>query len=191
MNNEPVMHPRTATSINIALVLASTLWLAAGCSEPEPEPIEPLPGELEAGVAIDGRGFVSVDDGAEFILAPGAQGGFHIWVNLRLRGVSGELYVEREARRVIDDELVSRAIRQYVPVPDDALSNWWENPDAMPSFLCPAPLGIQVNDQELVFEVRVTTEDGTVMAADQMSMTVRCPEGAQAEFCLDICSGNP
>ena len=186
------MKPRTTSiSIHTGIFLALSLaWLAAGCSGSEEEP-DPLPGDLEAGVALDGHGFVSVEDGDEFTLAPGAQGGFHIWVNLRLRGVSGDLYVEREARRTSDDELVSRSIRQYVPVPDDALSDWWENPDAMPSFLCPAPIGIQVNDQELLFDVRVTTEDGTPMAADQMIVTVHCPDGAQAEFCLDICSGNP
>lgn len=188
------MKPRATLSMHATSFLCAAVWLAAfGCAEPveEPEPSPPLPGELEAGVAVDGQGFTTVGESAEFTLEPGAQGGFHIWVNLRLLGVSGELYVEREARRVVDGELVSKAIRQYLLVPDDALSDWWENPDPMPSFLCPAPLGLQVNDQELLFDVRVTTEDGAVMAADQMTLTARCPDGAQAEFCLDICSGNP
>jgi hypothetical protein len=181
-----------------ALLLASLLACGGGDvpvgpdAGPDAAP-EPA-GELEVGTAVgtDGSGFAAVEDGADVVLTAGIQGGFHIWVNVRVSGFAGEYYLEWDARRVSDDALVSRAIPQYLAVGEEALDGgWWENPSSMPSFMCPTPIGIKVNDEELYFDVRVVDADDRVMAQDTLSVVARCPEGELAEFCSDICSGEP
>lgn len=172
-------------SAGIALIVL----MASGCDMEEPM-IEPPSTNLQVGIAeLDGLGFVPVVDGEDFVLQSGAQGGFHVWVNVQVHGLAGEFYIERDARRVTDDVLVSRAIPQYINIADDAMDAWWDHPEGMPSFMCPSPIGIKVFDEELYFEVRITDDQDEVVAEDQMVLRVRCPEGMQAEFCREICSG--
>lgn len=183
-------------SLLMALLMALLMVLLMACvaDEPEPDPDpEPVPGLLEIGTAIgeDGSGFAAIDDGTEVPLTAGIQGGFHIWLNVKVSGIAGEYYLEWDARRVVDDELVSRAIPQYIDVADDAMTDWWENPRGMPSFMCPTPIGIKVYDEELYFDLRIVDEDDQVMARDTLFVVARCPQGMHADFCRDICSGEP
>ena len=72
--------------------------LAGACVEMDDPIVDPPDIELEAGIAeADGLGFAPIVDGSDFVLEPGAQGGFHVWVNLRVHGLAGEYYVERDA----------------------------------------------------------------------------------------------
>jgi hypothetical protein len=172
-----------------SLVCVSLLLLApAGCGGEEDPPAQ---GELQAGSsAADGSGFVDVVDGDEVELIPGSQGGFHVWINVRVHGAAGALYVERDARRVSDDALVLRGLPQPVEVPAQAMVDWWESPAAGPAFMCPSPIGIQVFDEEIEYTVRLLAADGdTVLAEDQIVLLPRCPDGDQHDFCLQICSG--
>jgi hypothetical protein len=172
-----------------AIAITAALVTALGCSELEPEP-EPAAGEALAGsAAADGSGFVPVDDGAGVELIPGAQGGFHVWLNVKVQGLAGRVLFERRARRVSDGVLVFRGLRQLLDIPEDAMETWWDNPLATPAFMCPSPIGIKVYDEELVFEIEITGEDGEVLATDQLILVPRCPEGEQAEFCRQICAG--
>ncbi len=172
----------------IRSIICTLAALCIGCAGMEEEP--PLVGELVAGSAeYDGSGFVAVEDGSEVELIPGAQGGFHVWLNVRVQGVAGELYLEREARRVSDEQLVFRGIPQYVDIPEDAMNQWWDGDAATPAFMCPTPIGIKVYDEELIFNVWLTDGDGEILAADELSLIPRCPSGDQAEFCREICSG--
>lgn len=182
----PMFEIRRAVMCGAALALA-----LAACGEPI-EPIPPGDVDLVAGTAQpDGSGFVEVEDGVDAELIPGAQGGFHVWLGMRVRGVAGELYVEREARRVSDGQLVFRGLAQLVEIPPEAIDEFWDNERAAPAFMCPAPVGLTVFDQELAFEIRLLTdfEDGEVLATDRVIMIPRCPEGEQNQFCLDICAG--
>jgi hypothetical protein len=166
-----------------ALLLASVL----GCGQ---EPGPSGPGEVEAGsAAADGSGFIEVVDGDQVELIPGAQGGFHVWINVRVHGAAGIFYVERDARRVADDALVLRGIGQPVEVPAEAMEDWWESPTAGPAFMCPTPIGIQVFDQEIEYTVRLVDESEAVIAEDHIVLTPRCPAGDQYDFCLEICAG--
>ncbi len=168
------------------VVLAALSWGCAGDELPEPS------GDAElviGGADASGTGFIALDDGAEVELIPGGQGGFHVWIGMEVSGAAGQLYLERDARRVEDDTLVLRAIRQAVDVPDDAMVDWWRKPDAVPSFMCPSPLGVQVFDREIEFRVWLTDEDGTTLGEDSISLVPRCPEGDQHDFCVEICSG--
>lgn len=147
-------------------------------------------GELALGGASDdGNGFVALDDGDDVTLIGGAQGGFHLWTGFKMRGMMGEVRIEREARRMSDDALVLRAPTQVLEVPEDAMEAWWERPEAVPSFMCPAPVGIRVYDEPLRLYVEVADEDGVVMATDELVVIPRCPEGELNAFCLSICDG--
>lgn len=177
------MSPTRAIALTGALAV---LACACGGSGPEPGP----EGELEVGsAALDGTGFITVADGTEVELVPGAQGGFHVWLNLSVRGVQGALFVERTARRVEDDALILRAPAQRFDVPAAAMIDWWQPEAAAPAFMCPSPIGLAVFDREIYYDVSLTDADGEVVATDTLILLPRCPEGDQREFCLRICSG--
>ncbi len=150
--------------------------------------LEPT-GELLLGGAEDGGdGFVALEDGADATLIAGAQGGYHVWTRLRARSMKGELRIEREARRTADGVLVLAVPVQELFVPDEAMEDWWEQPDPWPNFMCPSPVGIQVYDQEIEFTVQVKTVDGALVGEDHISLVPRCPAGDEAN-CHDRCSG--
>lgn len=180
------------------------LWiglLAIGCGNgPGTVEIDAAPAidagrvELEAGTSgADGTGYVATDDGTDVFLVPGAQSGFHVWLNVRVRGIAGELMIERAARRQRDNVLVFRGLPQRMEVPDTALDDWWESPVASPAFMCPSPIGIKIFDETLVFEVRLLDPDAEEgappLAEDTLVLIPHCPEDEQAEFCVSICSG--
>lgn len=179
--------------IGIIAIAAAGLLSSAACTAQVPDTADAGisgDGELALGsAAADGTGWIEVADGTEVELIPGAQGGFHVWINIAVRGISGELYIERSARRASDGTLVFRGLRQPIEVPPEAADEWWQSPAAAPAFMCPSPIGIQVNDQELVFQVSLYSEDDIELATDQLILLPRCPGGDQSRFCLDICSG--
>lgn len=154
---------------------------------------QPMPGvpevELGSGQPEQQVHFIEIADGTDVTLVPGAQGGFHVWLGMRMRGIAGAIQVEREARRVADDALVFRGLPQTIEVPEEALDTWWDSPQVAPAFMCPSPIGIRVFDEELVFTVFVRDADAQIIAMDQIVMVPHCPEDSQQEFCLEICSG--
>ena len=176
--------------------IASAIALAAcGGGGGGDEPDASAGVELVLGSAsADRMQFVAIDDGDDVPLIPGAQGGFHVWTGLRVRGASGTLYLERQARRVSDDQLVLLATTVVLDVPPPPADEWWERPDgmtqeAMPSFMCPTPIGIRIRDEPLRLVAQILTEDEELLAEDELVFVPRCPEGDQADFCAEICSG--
>jgi hypothetical protein len=143
----------------------------------------------------DATAFVDVEDGADVELVPGSQGGFHVWTGIRLHGAAGRLRVKREARRAADGVLVLLAPALVMEVPAEAMDDWWErpsgDPNALPSFMCPTPIGIRVRDEPLTLRTELLDDDDNPLAEDTLLVTPRCPEDdeAQAEFCVEICSG--
>lgn len=172
-----------------ALALALAASAAMGCTDETG--LMPGAPEVALGSAAPEQAmhFLEIDDGTDVTLVPGAQGGFHVWLGMRLRGVAGPVQVEREARRVSDDALVFRGLPQTIEVPEEALDGWWASPNVAPAFMCPSPIGIRVFDEALVFTVFVRDADAALIAMDQIVMVPHCPEGSQQEFCLEICSG--
>jgi hypothetical protein len=152
--------------------------------------MQPPPGDamLALGTAAtDGSGFVAL--GGDATLVPGAQGGFHIWIKYRISDMAPEtVKVHRESRRVSDDALVLLT-DGTIDVGAAGSDGWWELPAAQPSFMCPTPIGIDVIDQRIVFDVTMTAEDGSPLAKASAEATVHCPDGDQAAFCAKICSG--
>lgn len=146
--------------------------------------------DLQIGLATSGsEGFVEADDGTDVELAPGAQGGFHVWTAPRFRGAAGTLYLDREARRVSDGALMLRASRLVIDVPIDAMTDWWKEREAVPSFMCPAPVGLDAYDTEVEFTFKLYNEDEELLAVDSLIVVPRCPEGEMGEHCLRVCSG--
>lgn len=159
--------------------------LALGCSPPKPQPTATL--ELGT-VASDGTGFLPLTGDQPLI--SGAQGGFHVWLKYRVTGMAPEtVTVHREARRVSDHRLVltTDGVQDVgVAGPDGS----WELPMALPSFMCPTPIGVQIMDQAILFDVEMKLDDGTVIKATAEAIPHCPPDGdPQRDFCLRICNG--
>jgi len=171
-----------------ALIAIACALVGCGGSGMQPPPGDAM---LTVGTAAapDGSGWAALDGDAT--LVPGAQGGFHIWLKYRVAGMAPEkVKVHRESHRVSDDALVLLTDgTQDVGAPAPGNDGWWELPQALPSFMCPTPIGINVIDERIVFEVTLSTMDDQPLAKSSAEATVHCPDGTQAPFCAKICSG--
>ncbi len=172
--------------MRLASLLA--LALAASCGGSTKQQMMMLTGEIDLGTAAqDGTGFLPLT--GDQTLVPGAQGGFHIWLKYRLRGMGpGRLEVKRTARRVSDDRLLLTA-DGTVDVGDPGPDGYWEIPNAIPSFMCPSPLGVNIIGEATVFDVVILDSAGNELAAQTAEATPFCPTDSQAAFCQMICSG--
>ncbi len=166
-----------------AVALACAL---AGCGGSTPQPHGDAMLALGS-AAVDGTGFLPLD--GDQTMVPGAQGGFHVWLKYRVAGMApGRIHVHRESHRVSDDALVLLTDGTQ-DVGAAGSDGWWELPTALPSFMCPTPIGINVIDEAIEFEVTLTTSDGAPLARSSAQATVHCPSGDEAAFCAKICSG--
>ena len=182
--------------IGAGVGLASMVMLA-GCPAPIPSPKMTL-----GGTAPDGGGFIAFTDGQDQTLVYGAQGGFHLWMKFRLRDVPPHksVAIQRMAWRDGDNQLVLRTMGSIdigAPGPD----GYYELPMAVPMFMCPSPIGLQVNDQLIRYQI--TLLDGTApLAVGSIRLVPRCPQNAPPAdggvqdggtddhgFCVKICSG--
>jgi hypothetical protein len=55
--------------------------------------------------------------------------------------------------------------------------------------MCPSPLGIQVRDEQIRFQLEIVDLDGVSLGSAEAQATPHCPEGDQSAFCIRICSG--
>lgn len=129
-----------------------------------------------------------VDGGDDVTLVAGAQGGFHVWLDWRLRGVpaGSTVTLERRAFRVADEAVVLRfdgAVDVGAPGDD----GWFAPLDPIPMFMCPSPIGVSVVDVPIRFELHVLAGAGE-LARTAVTLTPRCPD-AQRDFCTRICTG--
>jgi hypothetical protein len=164
--------------------LATALGLAlVGCGGSAPPPA--ASGLTLGTTAADETGFYPLS--GDQPLVPGAQGGFHVWLKYRVAGMApGRVHVQRNARRVSDGALVlTTEGTQEIGTPSEA--GYWELPQPVPSFMCPTPIGIQVMDEQIQFEVTVTAPNLSLTST--AVATPRCPQGDQAQFCAKICAG--
>jgi hypothetical protein len=180
-------------SRTVTLALACGLSLCA-CPELPPGPEdsgggEPLwpAGTVEFGVPVSEEDFAFQPMPASLELHPGAQGGFHVPVSYRVGRSEPGATFEHRVRRVRDGVLVSRGTREFdVEAPSDGGA--WTADFPVVVFLCPTPVGVNVVDEELTFEVTVTREGGVLLGRGTAKAVARCPS-ANASFCNSICKG--
>jgi hypothetical protein len=117
-------------------------------------------------------------------LHQGAQGGFHAPVLFRVNGqVESAAIFTHRLTRTSDGVLVSKGTRAF-----DVTGGAWATPSAVPLFLCPTPVGVNIVDQQLTFELTVSRASGVVLGRAKATAVVHCPASAQS-FCASICKG--
>jgi hypothetical protein len=132
-------------------------------------------------LALADPAFGALADGADVPLVVGAQGGMHVWMNVRVRGaVPDAAPIARAAHRVVDDALVLQAGGVVELVDDGAGERVSRAP--LPLFMCPSPVGLSVVDTPIRFELRLES------ATRAITLVPRCPPDA-LELCLKICTG--
>jgi len=140
------------------------------------------------GATPAGTGFSVLAGDTE--LVPGAQGGFHVWLKVRVRGVTpGRARMTHTARRKSDGRLPVKGERLVEVGASSMTLSGYEHPEPIPAFMCPSPLGTRVMDEEVSFVVTVTDLAGTPLAETKATATPRCPTGEHAAFCARICTG--
>ena len=168
------------------LIAISAIVLGACGGSPPPGP--PLPGSVTLDtVHADGTGFLPLE--GDQPLVAGAQGGFHVWLKYRVSGMApGKVHVLRTVRRVSDHRLLltTEGNQEVGALAPDGT---WELPTALPSFFCPSPLMVKIEDEPSLFDVVITTIDGAPLGEGTAEATPRCPTDDQRVFCQRICDG--
>jgi hypothetical protein len=147
------------------------------------------PGDVAALIGgSDGTVWQPLDEGADAALHAGAQGGFHVFLHLRTRGLAaGLVTIERVGRRVRDGKVVTRA-RDRKQL-DLAQGEWLQITEPMLVFMCPSPIGIGIMDEAIRYELDLTDAEMRTVHVER-TITPRCPEEAdQRAFCERICVG--
>lgn len=171
-----------------------------GCGDPEGAEASP-PGpcgaqgapSVELGTGPDdGNGYAPLSDGQAAPLLHGPQGGFHVWSNLRARGLCPDrLRTERVVTRLDDaQEIVTlRSQASLVPASDPELAadGWDEMSMSLPTFLCPNAPGVAIADRPIRIDLRVIDTDGRT-AADARVITPSCREDDHSALCADLCA---
>lgn len=125
-------------------------------------------------------------DGQDDTLVPGAQGGFHVWMQYAVRDLApGTFTLERSAHRASDGAVVL-VYRGDVDIGAPDAGGWWTAPAPIPMFMCPSPIGISVVDVPLEFTLRLVGD--AELARTSITLTPRCPDD-QRDFCTRICTG--
>ena len=166
-----------------ALALLALGLVAVGCGADGP----PSPSAFELGLQ-DGDTFVPLEDGAEVLLEPGGQGGFHIEVLGRgpeqlLDDVGPEPLLSARVRQLDNGLLASRIERRvrWVTTDDDGA----RMEQVLRLFMCPTPFGVTVVDEALSVEFQLRAEEDAAPATARVEIVARCPD---LPFCREICA---
>lgn len=174
-----------------AVLVGASLGLACE-TDPSFTPRDLGPVDIGTGALNGEPGFLPFTSGEELQLAPGSQGGFHVFINLRLDSaivdeVSDFPLIRRLGRRVDTGELVTRTVRRERLAPR---GSFYETEGSLRLFLCPTPIDIEVANQAIELEVEVSPPDeGGPRATGKVRFTPICPDDEQADFCRNICFG--
>jgi hypothetical protein len=91
-------------------------------------------------------------------------------------------------RRARDARLILTAKRRQeigAPGPE----GHWELPVAIPAFMCPSPIGVDIRDEPMRFALEILAPDAAVLGSATADVTPHCPDGDHASFCDEICKG--
>jgi hypothetical protein len=136
-------------------------------------------GTLTVGTISDGGAFTEF--GAEVDLTPGAQGGFHVNTRYRVVGQRVDQVLFTHVVRLTDGgTLVSRGTRRF-----DVDLDPWES-EVFPVFMCPTPVGVNVANESVTFEITATAADGGFLGRAGGSTRLFCAPGG---YCEVVCRG--
>ena len=135
--------------------------LTAGCpgddDDPDGGPV-PIDGELGPEVAIGTGGierYVPIDDGDTVLMARGCQGGQHVWVGVRARGLDTEpALVSLSGVRVRDGQMVSIPITVRLRFVQDVADGW----DEITGIQLVIPIADQAIDEEIDIRAQVAED---------------------------------
>jgi hypothetical protein len=134
----------------------------------------------------DGTGRLEI--GSESTLVAGAQGGFHLWLSLRLTHAAlGDVKVKHTIRKESDGTLFSTAERTLT-VTAPGPGGYWESDPAWPGFLCPSPIGIDILGVPTVVKLEISDTEGKLLGTTEAKTKFACPD-SQKSFCESICKG--
>jgi hypothetical protein len=120
--NAPVLIP--GRRLAGALAISSALLLGAACGGDEapsdtPRPAWCLPGPPSVEVGTGSAAFVPVEPGGSVPIISGPQGGTHVWISGRTRGLGPSGLVEYGVSDAESGELLTwMGLRQIVPLDD-------------------------------------------------------------------------
>lgn len=147
-----------------------------------------MPGTAVIGASDDRFFFAPLPPGSELRLEPGAQGGFHIFVQLRIsddaREALGELaLLESDVFRVSDDTRIARVVYDVRLMADPGGGFMFDFPALIA--LCPPFFPA---DETVRVEMSLGDPDLFMPLTATATVTPRCPTDPRlAEFCDEIC----
>jgi hypothetical protein len=157
-----------------AIVLLGCGGGADPCADVEGPPILTL-----GGTADDGTGFEPLLPGAERNLVLGPQGGMHVWLTARVRGICATDAVLDH--RVVDDATGSVYVLARGPADfAETEPGLFELTAPVPVILCPERLGRPVVDRPLRLIVAAVDDAGR-QATAQVPFVPVCPPGFDCE----------
>ena len=181
-----IAHRAAALFFLLALSACSPApTVTAPCGEGEPE--------LLLGAAnMAGVGFFSLAGQDKLPLIHGPQGGFHVWLQLRARGLCADGAVLQRSTRRGDGAVITEVaeIVDLVGASDPALNDqgWRELPAGRPAILCPT-------DESVVgapIVLHATLKDSAERTASAEATVVpACPQGPDEANCLMQCAMSP
>lgn len=118
-----------------------------------------VPFEIEIGTGDPtGPDFTPLPDDGAASLYPGPQGGYHVYLQVRAKGMCpNRVIYERTLREPGGDDVIRNQI-QKVPFVDGG-DGWWVLPRSEPTFVCPSTAsGVATGDRDLDLEVTLTEE---------------------------------
>jgi len=167
---------------------------APGCDDKTPSPCViqgPVAVDLGTGPE-DGQGYLPMTDGQMVPLTFGAQGGFHVWTNIRVRNVCfSQMRFKRTATWIETGQLVSFSAEQLSLVaasdPQLAAQGWGELPTSRPMFMCPNQFGLTIPGHMVRMEVEITDKDGRMGMAQHVVVPM-CQNNSFIQACMCQCA---
>lgn len=137
-------------------------------------------------VSADRTTFVPIKDGQPATLTLGIQGGFHVWLQIRMKNLFPEELILQRAVKLENGSEISHASEVYstlVPAADE--EGWFELPAARPAIVCPS--SVFAPGKRVRLEVKaIDSRERTAMADAVVIPT--CPSDDPAAGCITICS---
>ena len=131
-----------------------------------------------------------VVDNDDAMMQIGSQGGFHIWVHAKTRGLCPhQIHIEREIRMADTNDLIGIGATETDLQTSETSPDWNETLTANAAVVCQPPIGVNIVDANVTLKVTVRDQfDKT--ATDERVLNLRCPTEDTGVFntCHSVCN---